>query len=143
VTERIFIDTDIILDLLARRPPFYNHAARLFSRIERQELTACVSSLTFANLFYILRKETSISTATEILKKFRRLVTTLAVDNTTIAHALDSGFADFEDAIQYHTALQHGIKTLVTRNIRDYRKATITICTAEEFLAHPRAVKKK
>lgn len=77
----IFIDTDIILDLLTKREPFYPHAARLFSSVERKKVKACISSLIFANLFYILRKETSAPKAIEILKKLRCLVTVLPVDD--------------------------------------------------------------
>lgn len=132
----VFVDTDIILDLLTKREPFYHHAAQLFSRVETQKVKACVSSLIFANLFYILRKETSAQTAVDVLKKLRLLVTVLPVDDKIISHALDSGFKDFEDAIQYHTALSKGIPFLLTRNIKDYRKPTITVCTAEDFLAN-------
>lgn len=131
----VFVDTDIVLDLLTKREPFYPHAARLFSSVERQKLKACVSSLIFANLFYILRKETSAPKAIEILKKLRRLVTVLPVDDNIIAQSLDSGFTDFEDAIQYHTALSKGITYLLTRNVKDYRKPVITVCTAEDFLS--------
>lgn len=131
----VFVDTGIILDVLAKREPFYKAAAILFSHVERGELKACVSSLTFANLFYILRKELSAPKAVEALKKLRQLVTVLPVDDKIAAHALDGGFTDFEDALQYHTALSKGIPCLITRNVRDYRKPIITVCTAEEFLA--------
>ena len=131
----VFVDTDIILDLLTRRDPFYTAAARLFTLVERGEIKACVSSLTFANLFYILRKELSAPKAIEVLKKLRQLVTVLAVDDKIVLLALDGGFTDFEDAIQYQTALSKGIACLVTRNTKDYRKPVITVCTAEEFLA--------
>ena len=136
----VFVDTDIILDLLTRRDPFYTAAARLFTLVERGEIKACVSSLTFANLFYILRKELSAPKAIEVLKKLRQLVTVLAVDDKIVLLALDGGFTDFEDAIQYQTALSKGIACLVTRNTRDYRKPVITVCTAEEFLARRASV---
>lgn len=131
----VFVDTDIILDLLTRRDPFYQASARLFSLVEQGEVKACVSSLTFANLFYILRKELSAPKAIEVLKKLRQLVSMLAVDDKIVAQALDSSFTDFEDAIQYQTALSKGLTCLITRNIKDYRKPVITVCTAEEFLA--------
>jgi len=133
--QTVFVDTDIILDLLARREPFYLSAARLFAHVERGTITACVSSLTFANLYYILRKATSSAMAVQALKKFRQLVTVLPVDDKIIVRALDSGFSDFEDAIQYHVALQKNISCIITRNIKDYRKSTIIVCTAEEFLS--------
>jgi predicted nucleic acid-binding protein len=141
VTETIFVDTDIILDLLTRRDPFYPAAARLFTLVERGELKACASSLAFANLFYILRKEITAPRAVEALKKLKLLLTLLPVDEPVISQALDSGFRDFEDAIQYHTALAGKVATLLTRNGRDYPNPSITVCTAEEFLAR-RAVGK-
>lgn len=135
MSAAVFVDTDIILDLLTRRDPFYMAAARLFSLVERGEVEASVSSLTFANLFYILRKELSGPRAVEVLKKLRMLVAVLPVDDRTISRALDAGFRDFEDAVQYHTALEAGISVLLTRNGRDYPHPAITVCTAEEFLA--------
>jgi len=135
VKRTVFVDTDIILDILTSREPFYQPAARLFTLVERGEIKACVSSLTFANLFYILRKELSSPKAIEVLKKLRQLVTVLAVDDKIIGLALNTGFNDFEDAIQYQTALSKEIAWLITRNIKDYRKPVLTVCTAEEFLA--------
>jgi len=135
VKPGIFVDTDIILDLLARREPFFTAAARLFSLAEQDNIHICVSSLAYANLFYILRKEHSSAIATTILKKLSRLVTILPVDSETVVLALDAGFSDFEDALQYHTALKKGVACLVTRNIKDFKRSSIEVCTAEEFLA--------
>ncbi len=131
----VFVDTDIILDLLARREPFYPAAARLFSLAEKGDIHACVSSLAYANLFYILRKEHSSPMATTILKKLCKLVTILPVGSETVVSALDAGFTDFEDALQYHTALKKGVACLITRNIRDFKHSAIQVCTAEEYLA--------
>jgi len=135
VKPSIFVDTDIILDLLARREPFFTAAARLFSLAEQDNIHICVSSLAYANLFYILRKDHSSAIAITILKKLSRLVTILSVVSETVVLALDAGFNDFEDALQYHTALKKGVACLVTRNIKDFKRSTIEVCTAEEFLA--------
>jgi predicted nucleic acid-binding protein len=129
-----FVDTDIVLDLLARREPFYDAAARLFSLAESGRIALSVSSLTFANLFYILRKQVSARHAHEVLINFKQLVTVLSVDDATIEQALKAGFTDFEDAIQYFTALSAGCSALLTRNGRHYRKAAIDILTAEAYL---------
>jgi predicted nucleic acid-binding protein len=135
VKPSIFVDTDIVIDLLARREPFFAAAARLFSLAEQGNVYLCVSSLAYANLFYILRKEHSSAMAITILKKLSRLVTILPVDSETVVLALDAGFNDFEDALQYHTALKKGVACLVTRNIKDFKRSIIEVCTAEEFLA--------
>lgn len=129
----VFVDTDIVLDLLARREPFYNAAARLFSLAETGSISLAVSSLTFANLFYIIRKQASAKHAHEVLRNFKQLVTVLSVDDAVIEQALKAGFTDFEDAIQYYTALGAGCSTLLTRNGRHYRKAEIAVFTAEAY----------
>ncbi len=133
--QRIFIDTNIFLDLFCRREPFYFQAAALFSAIDKGKVEACASSLTYANLHYVLRKSIGSHKAVEALKNLRKLVPILPVDDTVIAKALDSNFSDFEDAIQYYTALENSLPVIVTRNRKDFRAATITTCTAEEFLA--------
>ena len=133
--EKVFIDSDIILDWLAERKPYYAPAAALFSLAERGALESYVSPLIFANLFYILRKLKSPKEARTILKKLRLVVKVLPIDEKIIDQALASEFTDFEDAIQYHTALQHSVTALITRNTKDYKKPAISVCTAEEYLA--------
>ena len=136
--QPVFVDTDIVLDLLARREPFYAAAARLFSLAETGVLSLSVSSLTFANLFYILRKQVSARHAHEVLRDFKQLVTVLPVDDAVVEQALHAGFTDFEDAIQYFCALGAGCTALLTRNGRHYRKAAISLFTAEAFLRRER-----
>jgi predicted nucleic acid-binding protein len=131
--QSVFVDTDIVLDLLARREPFYDVAARLFSRAETGSIFLSVSSLTFANLFYILRKQVSAKHAHDVLRNFKQLVTVLPVDDATIEQALNAGFTDFEDAIQYFSALSADCSALLTRNGRHFRKAAISIFTAEAY----------
>lgn len=133
--DSVYIDSDIILDLLARREPFYEPAASLFSMIERGEIKGYVSPLIFANLFYILRKSTSNARAADTLKKLKFLLHILPIDDKIIDLALSSRFHDFEDAVQYYTAQQNGINYLITRNKKDYKKADIAIFTAEEFVS--------
>jgi len=133
--QPVFVDTDIVLDLLARREPFYEAAAHLFSLAETDRISLSVSSLTFANLFYILRKQVSAKHAHEVLRNFKQLVTVLPVDDAIIEQALKAGFTDFEDAIQYFSALSAGCSALLTRNGRHYRKVAINISTAEAYCA--------
>ncbi len=132
--KKVFIDTDIILDLLSQREPFYRPAAELFSLLDNNKIEGVVSSLIFSNLYYILKKHSSRKTALQNLLKLKALVTVASVDDMIISLALASNFNDFEDAIQYYTALKIKTGCLITRNIRDYKESEIVICTAEEFL---------
>jgi predicted nucleic acid-binding protein len=134
MTENIFVDTDVIFDLLAKREPFYNYSAKLFTHADKQELTICVSSLCFGNLNYILSKQKSATEARKILSRFKVLVNVLPVDDKVIELALNSDFKDFEDAIQYYCAIENGIKIIITRNLKDFKHARIPVLTAEEFV---------
>ncbi len=132
--KRIFIDSDIILDLLAKREPYYIYSSKLFTVIDKGEIAAYTSPLIFANLHYLLRKFTSNSSALKSLRKLKTLVNILPIDEKVIEQSLNSDFNDFEDAIQYFTAVNNGISVLITRNKRDYKKSKIPILTAEEFI---------
>jgi len=132
--DKIFVDTDIILDLLSYREPFYISAANLFSAADRNEIEICVSSLCFANLNYILSKQFSSAEAKMKLLKFKTLVTVLAVSDKVIELAMSSDFKDMEDGIQYYTAIENRVTILLTRNLKDYKTAIIPVMTAEQFL---------
>lgn len=132
--EKIFVDTDIILDLLSSREPFYVYSANLFSAADKNEIKIFVSSLSFSNLNYILSKQYSSDQAKKRLLKFKTLVTVLSVTDKVVDLALSSDFKDFEDGLQYFTAIENNIKTLLTRNLKDYKNAEISVMTAEQFL---------
>lgn len=132
--KKIFIDSDIILDLLAKREPHYIYSAKLFTLIDQQRFIAYTSPIVFANLHYLLKKSTSHSSALKNLRKLKTFINILPVDERVIEQSLNSEFNDFEDAIQYFTAVNNGIKLLLTRNKVDYKKSKIPIATAEEFL---------
>ena len=132
--NKVFIDTDIILDLLAKRDPFYYHSASLFSLIESGKLRGFVSSLIFSNLYYILKKHNTRKDTIEILKKLKVMITVLPVDDKIIDRALLSDFNDFEDAIQYYTAKTNNIDYIITRNIKDYKSSDIKALSADQLL---------
>jgi predicted nucleic acid-binding protein len=133
--ETVFVDTDIILDLLSEREPFYIHSATLFSRADKGEIKLFVSSLSFANLNYMLSRQYSTDQARKKLLKFKTLVTVLAVNDKIIDLALSSDFRDFEDGIQYFTSIENNIKIILTRNLRDFKTSEIPVMTAEQFLS--------
>ena len=132
--QKVLVDTDIILDLLAERKPFYSFAAQLFSMADKKEIKLFVPSLTFSNINYLLSRKFNNDKARKLLIQFKILITVLSVDDKIIRLALASEFKDFEDAIQYYCALENNIKILLTRNLKDYKKAKISILTAESFV---------
>ena len=134
--DKIFLDTDVALDHLADRQPFAEYAHRLFALAETGELTVCVSSLSFSNLYYILRKLKGHADALALLGKLKLLARVSAVAEAEINSALSSNFKDFEDAIQHFAAkAEGGISAIVTRNKADYSASEIPILSPEEYLA--------
>ena len=132
--KKVFVDTDIIYDLLAKRDPFYSAAARLFTLADEGKVQIFISALSFANIHYLISKQQSESQAKQILRKFKVLVRITPLTEKIIDLALNSEFEDFEDAIQYFSALQNDIEILLTRNLKDYKKAQISVLTAQDFI---------
>lgn len=130
----LFVDSDIILDLLAKREPYYIHAAKLFTLIDQQEVVAYTSPIVFANLHYLLKKMSSNKSALKNLRKLKTFINVLPTDERVIEQSLNSDFSDFEDAIQYFTSVNNGINLIITRNTKDFKKRKISISTAEEFI---------
>lgn len=133
--KSLFLDTNIVIDLLAKRDPFYKSAAQLFSLADKMKLQLCVSSLTFANTNYILLRERKPEEARLILRKLKLLVTVISLDDKVIGLSLnDTDFKDYEDALQYYSALENGIDMIITRNLKDFQKSKIPVLTAEQYL---------
>lgn len=135
--DKVFVDTDVCIDLLTGRKPFNKSAELLFSLADTGKIKLYVSSLSFSNIDYVLLSKYSTSHSRQIIAKFKTLVHVLAVDSKTIDLAIASDFRDFEDAIQYSCALEHNLTTIITRNLKDYKKATINVMTPETYLTKP------
>ena len=131
----LFIDTDVIIDFLIDRKPHSREAAIIFTLIEQKKLKGYVSSLTFSNLYYVLRKVESHNKVISKLDSISKMLTILKVDQQIIKDAIASGFPDFEDSIQYHCALDYKkIDVLITRNTKDYKNSEIPVMTPADYL---------
>jgi predicted nucleic acid-binding protein len=133
--KNLFIDTNIVIDLLAKREPFYDEAALLFTLADKQKIRLSVSALTFTNTNYILLQSKKPEEAKLILRKLKLIVKVLSLDEKIVGLSLnDNDFKDFEDALQYFTALENGIDTIITRNLKDFQKAKLPVMTAAQFI---------
>jgi predicted nucleic acid-binding protein len=132
---KVFVDTDICIDLLSGRKPFNAVAEILFSLADSGKIKIYVSSLSFANIDYVLRSQYATTHSRQIIGTFKTLVNTLPVDSKTIDLAVTSDFNDFEDAIQYSCAIENNLTTIITRNIKDYKKSIIKVMTPESFIS--------
>ena len=134
MSRKVFVDSDVIFDFLTEREPHNLFAKRLFSMIDRGEIQGFTSPLIFANLYYLLRKQSGHQAAKTWLRKMKLLFNLLPIDGKVVDAALDSPMSDFEDALQSHCARAGGMDILITRNRKDYKESPIPHMTAEEFL---------
>ncbi len=133
--KKLFIDTNIVIDLLSRREPFYDESADLFSLADQKIIELNISSLTIANTSYTLLRQTDSKKTKEILRKLRLIVNILPLDDKIIGVALnDDSFNDFEDGLQYFTAIENNQDLIITRNLKDFKASKLPVLTARQFL---------
>lgn len=132
---KIFLDTNVILDLLGERKPFFESIAKIATLADQKKITLVVSPLSFTTVEYVLNKfETSVSVLNK-LRRFKILCHVCQVNEEVIEKGLNSNFNDFEDAVQYFTAIQSNCAIIITRNGKDFKNSSIPVMTAEEYLS--------
>ncbi len=129
----VFIDSDVTVDLLAKRENFAA-AAALFQMIDDGYVDGCTTPVALANIDYIVTKYSNKNKARTALRALLKRISVLTMDHTTAQMAMDSEFSDFEDAMQYFAAEKGAVDFIITRNTKDYSKGSITILTAEQFI---------
>ena len=133
--KKLYIDTNIVIDLLSRRKPFYDESAELFSLADKKIIELNISSLTVANTSYTLLRQTNTKKAKEILRKLRLIVNVLPLDDKIIGLALnDDSFSDFEDGLQYFTAIENDQDLIITRNLKDFKASKLPVMSARQFV---------
>jgi predicted nucleic acid-binding protein len=132
--DKLFIDSDIILDIALNRQPHFHSSALIVSSIEIKLFDGYTSSVIVSNIYYIIRKIESHKRAIDFISKLRLLIKVLPVDDEVIKKSLESNFKDFEDAIQYYTALSNHINYIITRNVRHYTRSEIHVHTPEQYI---------
>jgi predicted nucleic acid-binding protein len=132
--DKLFLDTNVILDLLGEREPFYESIAKIASLADKGKIKLTVSTLSYSTVFYLLSKYEDKEEVKEKLRKFKVLSDTSDLTEKIIDKALSSNFLDFEDALQYHCALEMDCNILITRNGKDFKESEIPIMTPDEYL---------
>jgi predicted nucleic acid-binding protein len=132
---KVFLDTNVLIDVLARREPFYAASSEIWRRCETNAIEGAVAAITFDNLHYILTRLLSAKQARDALRKLRGIFSIVTVDAKIVNQALDSDIADFEDAIQYHCWLRSKARYLLTRNVRDFPRQPKRVVEPATFIA--------
>jgi len=134
MNNKIFIDSDIILDFLLDRKPFSDDAEVLFNHFEKNKLTAYSTSVVFSNVFYILNDINKKKDAVKTLNSLNRIIKILPTTNNAMIKAFTCKLRDFEDSIQYETCKENNVDIILTRNSRDFKRGDIKVLTASEFI---------
>jgi len=131
--KKVFLDSDIILDALLKRPEHYLPATNIFALAYQRKLKIMTSAVAFVTVHYFLDKFDRANKLS-LLKRLRSIISIIAVDDRAIDLALESTFLDTEDAVQHFAAVSAKADYIITRNIKDYKHAIIPVLTAEQFL---------
>ena len=132
---RLFLDTNIVVDLLEGREPFCHDAAQLFTMAHDKKVELLVSPMTFSTASFLLRKHGSEGVR-NLLSNLRQLVSVTISDERTVDDSIASQFKDFEDAMQYYTALNAKAEIIITRNGKDFTASKLPVMTATEYIAN-------
>ena len=136
--ETIFVDTNVIIDFLLERVPFFSSANKIFELSNRKKIILKTSSLSYANAYYILDKSkiNSKQNLRKIFSSFRLLIDIIPVTGKIIDTSLaDSTFTDFEDGIQHYAAISDNCDFLITRNVKHFKNSQLPIFSPSEYIS--------
>jgi len=131
---KLFLDTNVMLDFLGERDPFYISSAKIATLADKRSLTIIVSALSYATVSYFLTKYEGLERTKDKLRKFKVISEICELDELIIEKGLNSEFSDFEDSLQYFSALRTECDIIITRNAKDFKKSQIPVMTPDEFL---------
>lgn len=132
--KRVFVDTNIVLDLLSQRIEFYKASQDFFTYAIDNKIKMIVSTLTFANTHYILKEQLKLNKVRKSLRKFKALVEVASFNDKILELALEEEFKDFEDGVQYYIAIENSCEAIITRNKKDFKISNIPVLNAIEFI---------
>ena len=137
----VFVDTNVLVDVLAHREPFYDDAAAVWSLVEGSSIAGFASAVSVTNIYYLVAKLKSRKDALDSVRKLRHLFCLVACEEATIDRALQLEMKDFEDAVQLASAEAIRAACVISRNPSDFPRDSIRILTPSAFLAEPEIVK--
>ncbi len=132
--QRVYLDTNVMLDLLGEREPFYHSIAQIATLADQKKLQIVVSPISFATVNYFLSKFEGSSVAKDKLRKFKVLCEIATINETIIEKGLNANFDDFEDSLQYFCAVDAECTVILTRNAKDFKHALLPVMSSEEFI---------
>lgn len=132
---KLFIDSDVVIDFFTDRASHANPANELFELNEKGNIVLYLSSVSINNIYFIVRKFLGHKKTLEVVETLTEMTEIIGTTKLEVIQALKNDFKDFEDSIQYSSALSvKGLDAIITRNIKDYRNSKIAVMTPLDFL---------
>jgi|SRR5574344_21799 predicted nucleic acid-binding protein len=131
--KRIFLDTNVVIDFLCKREPFYKDSVDILMLAYHHKIILYTSSITFSTASYLLRKK-EYNEMLMLLRNLRTLIKVATVDEKVVDSSLISEFNDFEDSLQYYSSLRMKCECIITRNGKDFLSSEISVMSPTEFL---------
>lgn len=136
MVDRILIDTNILLDYLLTREPFYEDAREIVRTCTEGKIKGCIAAHSITNMFFILRKDYDAEERREMLISLCTIFDVEGIDkNKLLAGLKNNDFLDFEDCLQMECAKVYGAEYIVTRNMSDYQMSEVKAILPKDFLA--------
>jgi predicted nucleic acid-binding protein len=132
--EKLFLDTNVVIDLLGERESFYESAAKITTLADKGKIQIYVSALTYSTVYYLLARFEDKEIVKEKIRKFKVIVETSDLTDKIVDKGLASKFSDFEDSLQYYCALKVDCNIIITRNGKDFKESEIPVLTPDEYL---------
>lgn len=132
--KAFFFDTNILIDVISRRQPFYENSAALWTMSEINHINGYISAISFNNIYYVIRRQLNYAQSRRKISLLRDIFNVVSLDQKIINQAIDCNIKDFEDAIQYFSAARINAECIVTRNKKHFANPDITVLTPEEIL---------
>lgn len=132
--KKVFIDTDIVLDVALAREPFFSASKMVLAMAENSMIIGNISSNCIANIYYILRKVGGDIDSRKFLSNIVKYIDVITIDHQNVLDALKSKFSDFEDGLQNYSAIKNQCEYIITRNIDDYKNSKLKVVLPEDFI---------
>ena len=132
--DKLFLDTNVIVDLLGEREPFYDSIAKIATLADKGNIQLMVSAFTYPTVYYLLSRFEDKELVKEKIRKFKVIAETSDLTDKIINKGLSSRFNDFEDSLQYYCAVETDCNLIITRNSKDFKASEIPVFTPDEYL---------
>jgi predicted nucleic acid-binding protein len=132
---KVLFDTNVILDVLIKREPFYRYSAACMASVEKGTSEGWICSTTVTTVAYLLGKELSGKTAIKHIDSLLTLFNVSILNKQVLFDALHSGFIDYEDSVLHQSAVTSTLDGIISRNKKDFKQSKLSVYTPKEYAA--------